>query len=318
MIEVLSTSNGKITNLRRVTYVVLDEADRMFDMGFEPQVQKILQNIRPDRQTVMFSATFPTNVANLAKRILQHPIEIIVGERGQACQNIDQIIEIREEGTKLYRLLEILGEWDNKEGQILVFVDKQSEADELFKELLKFNYQCLVLHGGQDQQDREYTILDFKKNVRKIMIATSICARGLDIKGLKLVINFKCPDHLEDYVHRIGRTGRAGQKGTAITFLQPNEDKYSIFLLQALHMGNIQPSKGLVEMAKEFKAKVERGEAKIFKNKLRDGSGFQFDANEKKKIKVLSFFLIKQLQDRPPHYKKTNNNNNKLTNNCKY
>ena len=83
-------------------------------------------------------------------------------------------------------------------------------------------------------------------------------------------------------------------------------------------MGNIQPSKGLVEMAKEFKAKVERGEAKIFKNKLRDGSGFQFDANEKKKIKVLSFFLIKQLQDRPPHYKKTNNNNNKLTNNCKY
>ena len=153
MIDVLCTSNGKITNLRRVSYVVLDEADRMFDMGFEPQISKIMSNIRPERQTVMFSATFPKNVENLAKKILVMPVEIVVGSRGQVCSNVEQIIEIRDATTKFFRLLEILGEWSDK-GSILIFVDRQIEADELFKELLKVGYLCLVLHGGQDQTDR--------------------------------------------------------------------------------------------------------------------------------------------------------------------
>jgi ATP-dependent RNA helicase DDX46/PRP5 len=218
MIDILCLSNGKITNLKRVTFVVLDEADRMFDMGFEPQIAKILNNVRPDRQTVMFSATFPRNVENLAKKILVRPVEVVVGTRGAVCTNVSQQVEVRGEGTKFYRLLEILGEYGEK-GKILIFVDKQSEADLLFRELLKHSYLCLVLHGGQDQVDREFTIQDFKKGVRSIMIATSVCARGLDIKDLILVVNFKCPNHIEDYIHRIGRTGRAGEKGLAITFI---------------------------------------------------------------------------------------------------
>ena len=121
MIDILCTSNGKITNLRRVTYVVIDEADRMFDLGFEPQIAKLLANIRPDRQLVMFSATFPKNVEILAKKLLEKnlgeknlfdkPVEIIVGSRGKACSNIEQIVEVREENSKFLRLLEILGEW---------------------------------------------------------------------------------------------------------------------------------------------------------------------------------------------------------------
>lgn len=95
MIDVLTLNNGKITNLRRVTMIVIDEADRMFDLGFEPQITKIMNNVRPNRQTVMFSATFPKNVENLAKRILKRPVEVIVGSRGQACMNIQQIIEVR-------------------------------------------------------------------------------------------------------------------------------------------------------------------------------------------------------------------------------
>lgn len=105
----------------------------------------------------------------------------------------------------------------------MIFVEKQVEADELFKELYKVGYKAIVLHGGQDQIDREGFIKDFKDGVRNIMVATSVCARGLDISHIRLVLNYMCPSHLEDYVHRIGRTGRAGLSGTAITFITEDE-----------------------------------------------------------------------------------------------
>jgi ATP-dependent RNA helicase DDX46/PRP5 len=279
MIEVLTTSKGKITNLKRVTYVVLDEADRMFDNGFEPQISKILANTRPDRQTVMFSATFPRNVETLAKKILTKPIEISVGNRGQVGRNITQIIEVLDADKKPIRLLELLGFWSEK-GQILIFVDKQVEADHLFTELIKFKHNPLVLHGGQDQVDRQFTINDFKRGVKTIMIATSLCARGLDIKNLVLVINYSCPTHKEDYTHRIGRTGRAGNKGTAITFITAEEDKYAGDIIQALQLGNLEPPLELVRLHERFMVKVRRGEAKEIKNRNLAGSGFRFTAEE--------------------------------------
>jgi len=205
MIDVLCLSNGNVTNLRRVTYVVIDEADRMFDLGFEPQIARILANIRPDRQTVMFSATFPKQIESLAKKILNKPIEIVVGNRGQSCTNVQQFVEVRDDSSKLYRLLEILGEYSQENFGIIIFMDKQIEADELFKELFHLGYQSLVIHGGQDQEDRDFAIMDFKNGVRNILITTSVCARGLDVKHCGLVINFKCPNHMEDYVHRVGK-----------------------------------------------------------------------------------------------------------------
>jgi ATP-dependent RNA helicase DDX46/PRP5 len=284
MIDVLTMGNGKITNLRRVSFVVLDEADRMLDFGFEPQISKILSNIRPDRQTTMFSATFPKNVEKLAKNILNKPIEIIVGTIGKICSNIEQVIEVIDESSKFLRLLQILGEWSEK-GNILIFMNTQTDADNLFKELLKYAYYPLVLHGGQDADDRDNTISDFKKGIRTLMIATSVCARGLDIKSLVLVVNYQCPHHKEDYIHRIGRTGRAGKKGTAITFLTPQEDQYAYDISTALKMSNIEPPQDLVSLVDNFMEKVKKGEAKIYHNSNRIGTGFTFDKNDDKKLK---------------------------------
>jgi ATP-dependent RNA helicase DDX46/PRP5 len=197
-----------------VSYVVIDEADRMFDMGFEPQLSRILANIRPDRQTVMFSATFPKQIENLAKKILTKPVELVVGQRGQSCSNVTQYVEVLDDNQKLVRLLQILGEYTDcyyEEGDkktligIIIFVDQQTEADELYKELFQRGYQPLLIHGGQDQEDRNFAIYDFKTGVRNILISTSVCARGLDVKHCGLVINFKCPNHMEDYVHRVGK-----------------------------------------------------------------------------------------------------------------
>lgn len=203
MIDMLAANNGRVTNLRRVTYVVLDEADRMFDMGFEPQVNKILENVRPDRQTVMFSATFPKKMEDLARKCLTKPIEVTVGGRSIVCKDVEQHLIVLEEDKKYLKLLELLGIYQ-EEGSVIVFVDKQENADELVKNLLKNSYPCMALHGGVDQCDRE-SIMGFFKNANMpLLIATSIAARGLDVKDLILVVNYDCPNHYEDYIHRCG------------------------------------------------------------------------------------------------------------------
>ena len=197
---------GRIVPLHRVTFVVMDEADRMFDMGFEPQIRMIIDNIRPSRQTVMFSDTFPSHVEKLARHILHIPVEISVGGKSEVNQEIEQLVEVRDEVDKWPRLLQVLGLWQDK-GSILVFVETQQKCDSLFHDLMRAGYYALSLHGGKDQSDRDQAIADFKNHLRTIMVATSVAGRGLDVKDLNLVINYNCPNHLEDYVHRVGRTG---------------------------------------------------------------------------------------------------------------
>jgi ATP-dependent RNA helicase DDX46/PRP5 len=194
MIDLLTANNGRVTNVRRVTYLVLDEADRMFDMGFEPQVMKIVSNIRPDCQKVLFSATFPKTMESLARRILQRPLEITVGGRSVVAPEIDQRVEIRDSDTKFTRLLQLLGEYHqaNKEEEddfrTLIFVERQDAADDLFRELLTRGYVCASLHGGKEQVDRDEAITNFKRGDVPTIVATSVAARGLDVKELKLVI----------------------------------------------------------------------------------------------------------------------------------
>jgi ATP-dependent RNA helicase DDX46/PRP5 len=284
MIDVLSLSSGKICNLKRVTYLVIDEADRMFDMGFEPQISKIVQGCRGDRQTVMFSATFPKNVEKLAKKILIKPVEIVVGGRNRTCQNVEQFVEVVEDDEKLARLFEILEDWYGR-GNILIFVERQNEADDLFGDLHKEGYECMVLHGGHDQVDRDFTIADFKKAEKGLLIATSIAARGLDVKNLVLVINYRCPNHMEDYIHRIGRTGRAGNKGTAITFITREEMKHAWELSKVLEQSNQTVSEDLQDLALEFKQLVDDGEAKAYRSRGFGGKGFKFSKEEKQKVK---------------------------------
>nr|DAD37449.1 TPA_asm: hypothetical protein HUJ06_008089 [Nelumbo nucifera] len=147
MIDILCTSSGKITNLRRVTYLVMDEADRMFDMGFEPQITRIVQNTQPDRQTVLFSATFPRQVEILARKVLNKPVEIQVGGRSVVNKDITQLVEVRPESERFLRLLELIGEWYEK-GRILIFVYTQEKCDSLFKDLLRHGYPFLSLFMG--------------------------------------------------------------------------------------------------------------------------------------------------------------------------
>lgn len=278
MIDILCTSGGKITNLRRVTYLVLDEADRMFDMGFEPQITRIVQNTRPDRQTVLFSATFPRQVEILARRVLDKPVEIQVGGRSVVNKDILQLVEMRPENERFFRLLELLGEWYEK-GKILIFVHSQEKCDALFRDMIKHGYGCLSLHGAKDQTDRESTISDFKNNVCNLLIATSVAARGLDVKELELVINFDVPNHYEDYVHRVGRTGRAGRKGCAITFISEDDARYAPDLVKALELSEQVVPDDLKALADGFMAKVNQGLEQAHGTGY-GGSGFKFNEEE--------------------------------------
>eukprot|EP00930_Biecheleria_cincta_P055169 TRINITY_DN4151_c0_g1_i1.p1 TRINITY_DN4151_c0_g1~~TRINITY_DN4151_c0_g1_i1.p1 ORF type:complete len:1282 (+),score=365.70 TRINITY_DN4151_c0_g1_i1:151-3996(+) len=281
LIDVLTISGGKITNLRRVTFLVLDEADRMFDMGFEPQIGMFLQSTRPDKQVAMFSATLPAHVEALARTVLKKPLEITVGERNTAATNVVQFVEVLDESQKFYRLLQLLGEW-HEHGAIIIFVHKQQDVDEMFTELLKYGYPPLALHGGQDQQDRDFTLQDFKDGVSNILIATSVAARGIDVKNVILVVNFKVPDHLEDYIHRIGRTGRAGKAGYAYTFIQPDEASHAQDMVDALRQCNQEVPLKLKALAEEHQTAINKGEAEKRKRWGGfGGKGFKYDNTEK-------------------------------------
>ena len=266
MIDLLTANSGRVVNLRRITYVVLDEADRMFDMGFEPQVMKIMGSIRPDRQTVLFSATFPRAMEALARKALAKPVEIVVGGRSVVAPEITQIVEVRAEDEKFLRLLELLGKLyedeQNEDDRTLIFVDRQESADGLLKALMNKGYPCMSIHGGKDQIDRDSTIQDFKAGIVPILIATSVAARGLDVKQLKLVVNYDAPNHLEDYVHRAGRTGRAGNTGTAVTFLTEEQDRYSVDIAKALRQSGQPIPESVQKLVDGFMDKVKAGKEK--------------------------------------------------------
>ena len=285
MIDMLAANSGKVINMRRATYIVLDEADRMFDMGFEPQVTKIISMIRPDRQTVMFSATFPRQMEALARKILTKPIEVLVGGRSVVCNDVEQSVIKIEESNKFFKLLELLGIYQEK-GGVLVFVERQASADNVVRDLMKAGYPCMALHGGMDQYDRDSTISDFKKGNTGLLVATSVAARGLDVKELNLVVNYDCPNHYEDYVHRCGRTGRAGNKGNAYTFIMPSQQRFSGEIIKALELSGASVPPDVEEMWKTYKETIKgnniEGKMKVRKRRAIGftGKGFKFDAKE--------------------------------------
>jgi ATP-dependent RNA helicase DDX46/PRP5 len=258
MIDMLTANSGRVTDLRRVTYVVLDEADRMFDMGFAPQIDRIVGNTRPDRQTMLFSATFPAAVEKLARGVLTKPIQIVAGGISIVSNTIEQHVEVQTESAKLPRLCELLRQHFD-DGQILVFVDTQEACDALFRELLKQQLPCSTLHGGMSQADRDSTIADFKAGNVSLLVATSVAARGLDVKDLVCVINYEVPNHYEDYVHRVGRTGRAGAHGIAYTFITPEEEKYAPDLVKAMEAAGQEPPDEVVCMANAYNSKRKAG-----------------------------------------------------------
>ncbi|TGZ60095.1 hypothetical protein CRM22_008741 [Opisthorchis felineus] len=279
MIDMLAANGGRVTNLRRCTYIVLDEADRMFDLGFEPQVMRIVENCRPDRQTAMFSATFPRQMELLARKALTLPIEIQVGGRSVVCSDVEQHALVLTEDEKFYKVLELLGIYQEA-GSVLIFVEKQESADELMRVLLKYGYPCLSLHGGIDQYDRDSVMTDFKRGNIRLLIATSVAARGLDVSDLMVVINYDCPNHYEDYVHRCGRTGRAGNKGFAYTFLTPDQERNAGDIVRAFKQSGQKPPEDLLAMWNSYKTRMAAEGKKVFGSSGFRGKGFMFDEAE--------------------------------------
>ena len=208
----------------------------------------------------------------LARKTLAKPVEIVVGGKSVVAPEITQIVEVRSEETKFIRLLELLGnlyaEEQNSDDRTLVFVDRQESADGLLNDLMRKGYPCQSIHGGKDQIDRDDAIHNFKAGVVPVMIATSVAARGLDVKQLKLVVNYDAPNHLEDYVHRAGRTGRAGNTGTAVTFVTQDQERYSLDIAKALKQSGQEVPEELQHLMDSFIQKVKDGKEKV------SGSGF--------------------------------------------
>jgi ATP-dependent RNA helicase DDX46/PRP5 len=283
MIDILTMQAGRLLSLARTSFLVLDESDRLFDMGFGPQIQAIAAAIRPDRQLVCFSATFPKSVESLARKSLKYPVEVIVGGRSVASDNVTQYGEVIQEQDKFLRLLHLLGEHVDEGKKAIVFVDTQAKADSLFEQLTRCGYCCLSLHGGKEQEDRDSTILDFKQSsFLNVLVATSVAGRGLDVKSCACVVNYSPPNHVEDYVHRVGRTGRANMNGVAYTFVNPVEEtKYSPVVVRAMseagQMSNISPE--LRTLSDEYKEKVKKGEAKWAGSGYK-GKGYSYDSSE--------------------------------------
>ncbi|KAF5098868.1 hypothetical protein DV451_003219 [Geotrichum candidum] len=243
--------SGK-TNLRRVTYLVLDEADRMLDMGFEPQIRKIVDQIRPDRQTCMWSATWPKEVQRLANDYLKDYIQVNVGSLElSASHNITQIVEVVTEYEKRDRMVKHLEKaMEDKESKILIFVGTKRVADEITKYLRQDGWPALAIHGDKQQNERDWVLNEFRTGKSPIMVATDVASRGIDVKGINFVINYDYPSNSEDYVHRIGRTGRAGSKGTAITLFTQDNNKQAKDLVTILSEAKQEIDPKLQEMVR--------------------------------------------------------------------
>ncbi|CAD7936912.1 unnamed protein product [Amoebophrya sp. A25] len=251
-------SSGAV-NLRRVTYLVLDEADRMLDMGFEPSIRKIVGQTRPDRQTVLFSATWPRDIQSLARDFCKEdPTLLRIGSQELQCNpDVTQIVEVIPEMQRMEHLVGIFEKLkDSPDGnaKCLIFCAAKRTADQMEANLRGRRIPCAALHGDKDQTQRERLLRDFKKGVFQVMVATDVAQRGLDISDVKYVINYDLPKTIHDYVHRIGRTGRAGAKGTAVTYFSweyydPAKLKFAQELCKAMTDVDQTPPAALTQIA---------------------------------------------------------------------
>merc|ERR1719411_1021916 len=228
-VEVVVATPGRLKDLVQmgactlagISYLVLDEADRMLDQGFEQDIRDIIGMTHKDRQTCLFSATWPEAIRNLAQEFLTNPVKVTVGSDDlSANKRIKQVVEVIDENDKDKKLIEVLEKYTNKEtkNRMIIFVLKKLEAADLEDMLWHKGCKVRSIHGDKTQWEREKALGEFKAGRINILVATDVAARGLDIPDIEYVINYSFPMTIEDYVHRIGRTGRAGKDGVAHSF----------------------------------------------------------------------------------------------------
>ncbi len=247
---IVATPGRLIDHLKRgsvklddISVLVLDEADMMFDMGFAPQIDEVLRRVPENRQTLLFSATMPTAVMKLAAKHLRTPLRVEVAPAGTTAELVEQEIYILSRDSRWDQLLVLLGTYKNS---VLIFVRTKHGASKLTKKLKSEGFKAAEIHSNLSFSQRQSSLAGFRSGLHRILVATDVAARGLDINDIELVLNFDLPDNSEDYVHRIGRTARAGKKGKAISFASPEQraeiQKIERLIRQSLPVKNIKSS----------------------------------------------------------------------------
>ncbi|XP_076763300.1 putative ATP-dependent RNA helicase DDX43 [Xylocopa sonorina] len=265
---------AKILNVSSITYLVLDEADRMLDMGFEPQIRKALLDVRPDRQTVMTSATWPQGVRRLAQSYMKNPIQVFVGSLDLATVHTVMqkiyIIDEEEKSDMMYQFFRDMAPTD----KVIVFFGKKTKVDDVASDLALQSVNCQSIHGGREQADREQALEDLKTGEVQILLATDVASRGIDIEDVTHVLNYDFPRDIEEYVHRVGRTGRAGRTGESITFMTRRDWSHAKELIHLLEEAQQEIPEELYQMADRHDAwKEKRANEKQLERLDRGGGG---------------------------------------------
>jgi ATP-dependent RNA helicase RhlE len=222
--RLLDLMNQRLVDISTIQFFVLDEADRMLDMGFVHDVKRIIAKLPAKRQSLFFSATMPPEIVTLANTILVNPAKVEVTPVSSTVDKINQVVYFVDKGNKKNLLIDILK--DKTIERALVFARTKHGSDKIAKELIKMGIQAQAIHGNKSQNARQNALNNFKSKLTRVLVATDIAARGIDIDELSHVINFELPNIPESYVHRIGRTGRAGASGVAIAFCDAEEKEY--------------------------------------------------------------------------------------------